>query len=233
MYKQLSLTLTLIFGLVTVSPQAFQQDLPLLTSDRSILISRPISGNARFVTPTPRDVKNLADQMFKDITIALRNHRYPEFVKNQLDWLMSKLGNYVTGPYMDIHEYNIHGDSTLISVGLDNNHRFMQIHGGRFWYWIRIEGRMETGFTAQQQDSFALFLVHESIHLQAEPMPDKRNLDEELRAYQSVAYNATRIMRKKFKLDRNLIEDDNTFAKCNYSVSCPAAREYIKKKAGL
>lgn len=233
MHKQVGLALCLIFGLVTVNARGFQGEFSQRNTDPSTMLSRPLLIGPRVVTPTPRDVKNLADEMLKNITIDLKRHRYPEFVEIQLNWLMSKFGNYVSGPYMDIRNYDIHGDSTLINVGMANNNRYMRIQGGRFWYWIRIEGQMETGFTTQQQDSFALFLVHESVHLQAEPMQETRTLDEEMRAYQSVASNATRVMRDKFKLDRSLLEDDNVFAKCRYSLDCQSARDYIKKKAGL
>jgi hypothetical protein len=223
------------FLLVVHSAQPHAQR-PAVAGRVSTFGVRPLNDASRIPVPDFRDVQILATSLFQSVEPnRAENAHYPDFVRNNIAWLYSQLNRKtVTGPYLTLEPYFPNRNNQLLSVGVENDSKFIQLHAGRLWHWVRVEEQMETGFTKTQKDSFALFLTHEAIHLQSDNLNLSGNVDEELRAHYLVAVNATRHLRAAgITLHKDLVTDDEIFKACGYEPDCPTAKKLISERLAL
>jgi len=192
-------------------------------------------------TVSPEDAVMLVNQLLTAIDPADPVNAYMSpFLKKRIRWVYQERAaeRLVLGFVGEYLNNSTLSNQVLMQSGFTKDNRpSIDISAKRLIIWVRIQGRIATGFNRMQKNSIAVSLAHETVHLEKpkEAFDALRSREgtilEEMRTWEKIdRLVVADLLGRHEPIEIDYIQAHEALLRCRGSRSCPEFRHFIEMK---
>ena len=232
--RRVFIALSVIAATATVVAVLFQSsDTP--SSADPPAPSQPVTITSPSTIPlSDQQIQAAADDLLAAIDPSRAENAYfSPFARDHLTWMGEEVraGRLTVGFFLDPASAGLPADVLMAATLLEQQPTIL-IAKRRFAEFLHEGGHVASPFTPQQQNDFAIAVIHEVVHLRASPTTarDPQTFArEELQTWQTVSLQVVRPLRSQRRpVHRRFAAVDDALRGCGDELPCPPLAQLIR-----